>query len=84
MADLSLIPQRDGSKNAASSWTSLLHTTELDPPSQDRADGLEACLDLAFAALIWAYTGDDPACLVNARLANAINKQCSPPCLSQR
>jgi amino acid adenylation domain-containing protein len=73
MADLSLFPpQRDGSKSAASSsWTSLSHTTELGLPSQDWADSdLEACLDLAFAALIWAYTGDDSVCFLTTRLAN--------------
>jgi amino acid adenylation domain-containing protein len=73
MADLSLFPpQRDGSKDATSgSWTSLSHAADIGLPSQDWADGdLEACLDLAFAALIWAYTGDDPVCFVTTRLAN--------------
>ena len=73
MADLSLFPpQRDGSKSAASaSWTSQSNTVNIGPSSQDWVDDdLEACLDLAFAVLIWAYTGDDSVCFVSTRQAN--------------
>jgi amino acid adenylation domain-containing protein len=54
----------------------LSHAAEIGLPSQDWADGdLETCLDLAFAALIWAYTGDDPVCFVTTRLANVHHQQ---------
>jgi amino acid adenylation domain-containing protein len=77
MAELSVFPpQRDGSKSATSgSWTSLSHTTDIGPPSQDWADDdFESCLDLAFAALISAYTGDDSVCFVTTRLDNVDHK----------
>ncbi|EGP82833.1 uncharacterized protein MYCGRDRAFT_96900 [Zymoseptoria tritici IPO323] len=80
MAELSLFPpQRDRSNSAATGlWTSHPHVAEIGSSSQDWTDiDFETCLDLAFAALIWAYTGDDSPCFVSTHLAKADRRRFS-------